>query len=150
MSNEETNSGYTNEQIANFVNGYLKVGESLWDYIPIGAHVRYFRKNRPGDNYGKNELFRKGGFLIGHGVNPRTDEEYFNISLAYVPAERISLVVRDPAKFYILKRVDIDTLYKKYSYENYIENIHIIASLRQKNDIIAALDARIKRLELRK
>ena len=51
---------YTPDQIKGLLQGYVLVSHSMWSDIPVGAHVRYFKKDG---------AFVRGGFVTSHWFN---------------------------------------------------------------------------------
>lgn len=145
--NEEATVGYTAEQIEKMKHGYLHVARDLWDYMPINSHVRYLRKNKPDENFKPTELFRKGGFIIDKGLDKKTEMPYFKLSHNYVPGDKIKIAVANTSEHFVVRYDAIDTLYKKFSYENFVENYYIVKSLEIKQKQIKDLEVRVKSLE---
>lgn len=133
---------YTNDQIKQFLIGYLQINRQLYDYVPIGAHVRYYRK------CGDARSFKLGGFVQNH-VMVKGKPAFV---LETVPGSCVSCM-REPAYklnnhvTYVLTYDDIDELWKKYDSGAFIE-IHLMyGSLLRKDKKIAELEARVEKLE---
>jgi len=130
-------AGYTEEQITNLLaDGYLVVHNSLWDYIPKGAHIRYYKKG-PGS---RCERFRPGGFVKCHF----TKENKSYMIIENQPNGNKS----NPSYISFTVSYDnIEEIWKKYDRMAFIE-IHLIrSSLKQKKTQIEELVDRLNKLE---
>lgn len=130
---------YTNEEINEMLSeGYIIVHRQLWDYIPSGSHIRYYKKSTTED---RRKMFRPGGFVQSRAETPdgkkifmlesklggkRGDPGYITFPIAYD---------------------DIDEIWKKYSRDAFIETHLIYGSLAQKKKQIEDLISRIEKLE---
>ncbi len=140
---------YTDEAITQLLAGYIQVSPTLYDYVPIGAHIRYFRKDRATNS--RNATFKLGGFVQNHYRDsmgkPMLMLETVPgscVSCGHEPAYRLNNHV-----LYPLAYDEIDELWKKYDAGAFIE-IHLIqGSLARKDKKIAELEDRIRALEMR-
>ena len=119
--------------------GYFSVHPALWDHIPISAHIRYIKKQLPGEQKTREQRFKPGGFVAGHmthngtkvlrienNLKGRGKPGYVNFPLAYDTIEEI---------------------WKKYDRTSFIE-IHLIyTSLMQKKKQIEDLENRLNKIE---
>ncbi len=128
---------YTDAIIQTMLDGYIIVHPSMWDYIPTGAHVRYFKKvNKP-----RTEKFKPGGFVKNHFTGE--DGKKF-IMLETKPGGK-----RGDYKYvqFPVAYEDVEELWKKYDRTAFIE-IHLIStSLAQKKKQIEDLTTRVAKLE---
>lgn len=119
-------------------NGYLSITRELWDFLPVGSHVRFFKKGTGS----KNERFRPGGFIKKQYVT----NEGKHILLMETIRDGTNL----PGYItYPMALDDIDEIWKRYPEECFIE-IHLIHnSLVNKTKIINDLVARVSAIESR-
>jgi hypothetical protein len=133
---------YTEENIQELLSeGYINVHPSLWDQIPVGAHVRYVKRDVDNSGLTHAERFKPGGYVRNHTA---TAEGKKLIILETRQRGRPG----DPGySSFPVAYEDIEELYKKYDKDVVIE-IHLIyTSLAQKKKQIEDLEARIKKLE---
>lgn len=131
---------YTIDEITEMLSsGYLTIHKALYEYIPVGSHVRYYKKCNPGCE--RRLMFRPGGFVKSHFVTAE--------------GKRMMMIEStlggkngDPGYIaFPMAYDDIDELFKKYPRDAFIE-IHLIySSLAQKKKQIEDLENRIIRLE---
>ena len=126
---------YTENEIQSLLDGYINVHPGMWDYVPTGAHVRYFRKGPAG----RVERFRYGAYVKMHYAN---DDGKKFLLLENNPGGRGERYVKFPVAY-----EDIDQLWKKYDRGAFIEIHMISASLAQKKKQIEELTARQAKLE---
>jgi hypothetical protein len=128
---------YTDVDIAQYLsNGYIKVDPTLWDYIPIGAELCFFKKSK----LPRNERFRVGGFLLSV-VNTSYGKKILRMENRQTDKDFIGYAV------YPIKYDDIEEIWKKYDKLAFIE-IHLIcSSLAQKKQQIEDLNDRVFNLE---
>jgi hypothetical protein len=118
---------YTDNEIKNKLGSdYLFIHPGLYDYIPKGDHIRYFRAG----NEPKNERFNIGAFVQKVCVD-ESGKKYFLMSK--------SLYVNNNTGVFKLYYDKIDQLYKKYHYNTYIETHLISVSLAEKKQQIKQL-----------
>ena len=129
---------YTNAEISEMLSsGYLTIHRSMWEYIPVGSHIRYYKKGL----VDRRLMFRPGGFIRSHFTTSEgrhmmmlesiiggknTDGGYIAFPMAYD---------------------DIDELFKKYPRDSFIETHLIYSSLAQKKKQIEDLEHRLHNLE---
>ena len=127
----------TDEAIYELLTGYIVVHPQMWDHIPSGSHIRYFKKGPEPIN----DRFKQGGFVRNHFITEegkkmmmietriggkRGEAGYVSFPLAYET---------------------IDILHKKYDRGAFIE-IHLtFNSLAQKKQQIEKLEERVANLE---
>ncbi len=99
--------------ISGMLEGYLQVPNSLWDYVPVRSHIRFFVT---GSGEAKDR-FRIGGFVKDRFENDG------------VKSFRLS---SGDGKEFVIKYDTIESLWKKISYEAFIETYMIVASLAEK------------------
>jgi len=147
-NNSIATAKYTDEAIKQLLAGYILVSPTLYDYIPLGAHIRYFRRDRKANS--RNDTFKLGGFVQRHYKN----NDKSMLMLETVPGSCVSCGHEPAYKLnnhvtYPLAYDEIDELWKKYDAGAFIE-IHLIyGSLQRKEKKIAELEARILALEKR-
>lgn len=133
---------YSEEEIKKLLScGYINVHKQLWEYIPNGAHIRYFRKG----NEPRNERFRPGGFvhcqftsdgkkMLKIGTSPPWRNQEGNAGNA------------NSIKFNIAYD-EISEIWKKYERNAFIE-LHLFHTVfLQKKAHIENLESRVKKLE---
>jgi len=136
---EKKTSGYTLDEIKTKLNTYKEVEPEMWNFIPRGSHITYFRKNESDENYNLIERFRMGGFVLGVGIN-KCDEEFFYMSKDFVALDKIYIVKNNPKLHYTVMKKSIEKLYKRYDYFSFIE----ICTLSKKIDL---LEERVNKFE---
>jgi hypothetical protein len=105
---------YTDNEIKEKLGSdYIFIHPSLYDHVPRGDYIRYFKVGTGP----KNERFNIGAFVQGVAAD-ESGRKYFILSKQLFGANK---------KVYRLYYNAIDTLYKKYHYASYIE-IHLISS----------------------
>jgi hypothetical protein len=119
-------------------NGYVNITSELWPFLPVGSHVRFFKKG-PGTI---NERFRPGGF----------------IKKQYMTAEGKRILLMETIRngtgapgylTYPMAMDDLEEIWKRYPEECYVE-IHLIHnSLVHKNKLLNDLSSRVSALEAR-
>jgi hypothetical protein len=117
----ETKKIYTIEQIANDLQLYNKLDRELWDYIPVGHHVRFFVKDKDESNTTtREERYRKGGFLWKH---IQKNDNSHAIILSNLPIYNGRPIKSDTNKFRetMINYSTIDELWKKYDATSFIE-----------------------------
>jgi hypothetical protein len=133
---------YSSEEIAKLTSeGYIIVHPGLWEYIPVGSHVRYIKKD-DGSDKPRGKRFKPGGFVKNHNTN-EAGEKMFTLE------SRLSTGPRSPPGYikYSILYDNIEVLWKKYDRMAFIE-IHLVYnSLAQKKQQIEDLSARVSRLE---
>jgi hypothetical protein len=106
--------------------GYLKVHADLWDYIPVKSHIRYLKRDDTAHPRPRGQRFKPGGFVKSHFADPsghkmlmletilgrQSDAAYLSFPLAYA---------------------EVETIWKKYSQETFIETLLIYNSLAYKS-----------------
>ena len=120
------------EKDAILASGYIRIHQSLWDWIPIGSYIRYSKL--PSDDPAS---FRPGGYIKARTT---TDSGQKILILETIRAQSIA---NPPG--YISYSVMIDEIggvWKKYSDDVFIEVHLIYNSLARKDEQIAALEAR--------
>lgn len=134
---------YTEAEISELLSeGYINVHEDLWDRIPTGSHVRYFRKD-DGSGLEKWKRFKLGGFVSAHVTNAGGEK--------MLKIESILGGNKKQAGYFtfLLKYKDIEEIWKKYDHSAFIE-IHLIqASLAKKKTEIEELKSYIRELSLK-
>lgn len=130
---------YSEADIQAKLEGYINVHRSLWDRIPTGAHVRYFKKH----GTSRIDKFRPGGFVKSHYTD-KNGKPF--IMLENKPGHGADN--KDYASFPVAYE-DIDELWKKYDNRSFIEMHLISISLAQKKKQIDDLTARVTKLEQR-
>lgn len=138
---------YSNEEIKQLLAGYILIPPALYSYIPIGAHIRYFRnETKP-----RGETFKLGGFVQNHymskrgGVKPGFMLETVPgscVSCGHEPAYRLNNHVTYP-----IDHDEIAEIWKKYDAGAFIE-IHLIhMSLAREKKRARELEHRVCQLE---
>ncbi len=133
---------YTNEEISGLLSeGYIVVHPALWEYIPVGSHIRYVRRD-DGRGLSRGKRFKPGGFVKCHSVNDN------NKKLITLESRLNTESKAGPGYFkYSILHDSIEELWKKYDRMAFIE-IHLIYnSLAQKKRQIEDLTTRVARLE---
>lgn len=127
---------YTDMDIQTMLDGYINVHPSLWDHLPNGAHMRYFKKGPQA----RTERFKPGGFIKNRFTN--AEGKKF-IMVETIPGGKGGAgYIQFPLAY-----EDINQLWKKYDHGAFIE-IHLIStSLAQKKKQIEELTARLTKLE---
>jgi hypothetical protein len=142
-SKSKAGKEYTEDNIAEMLaDGYINVNSALWDYIPAGAHIRYFKKSPSGaPALPRTKRFKPGGFVRNHYS---TDDGKKIIQIETRIGGKIG---HDGYVTFPVKYDDIDEIWKKYDKDAFIE-IHLIySSLAQKKKQIEDLTARVAHLE---
>ncbi len=128
-------------EIAKMLEGqYIMVHSSLWDHIPVGAHIRYFvAGNEP-----SNVRFRVGGFVRTKFVNDKGKKMMRLGQVKYArglpPGADIS---------WVIEYDNIAQIWKKYDINAFVE-IHMISvSLAEKKQQIANLQETVRQLQER-
>lgn len=131
---------YTDQIIADKLVGYIHVHPSLWDHVPIGAHVRYIKKD-DGSKKSRADRFKPGGFVQKHiqsnnkkmimletspGLNRFSNNNYMSFPVAYD---------------------SIEELWKKYDRNTVIEIQLIQSSLAKKVQQINDLNQQVSALK---
>jgi hypothetical protein len=132
---------YSSDEILDMLSdGYINLHQALWDYIPYGAHIRFFKRS-DSENLPRNKRFRPGGFIKSHFV---TSEGRKMIMLETKPGGTKG----EPGYIsFPMGYDDIGEIWKKYDKHAFIE-IHLIySSLAQKKKQIEDLTTRIEQLE---
>lgn len=124
---------FNDSQIAEMLAGYINIAPELWDYIPKGSHIRYFRA---GDEP-RTERFRPGGFVKEH----RDAETGRTIILENQPSGGPGYIM------FPLVRDSVAEIWKKYSRDAYIELHLVFNSLARKNKQYEDLERRVGVLE---
>ena len=141
-------SVHSDEQIKQLLVGYILVAPSLYDYIPVGAHIRYFRKE-PDVIAKSNSQFKLGGFVREHYMSKGRP----CLVLETVPGSCVSCKQEPAYKLggnvsYPIAYDEIAELWKKYDQAAFIE-IHLIsASLMREKKLVRQLEERIRKLEM--
>ena len=129
---------YSEEEILGILsNGYINIQKTLWDHIPAGAHVCYFKK--AGET--RSEKFKPGGFVRYHYT---TDD-----GVKIIQLENHKKHPGEKKGYYTwpIRYEDVEEIWKQYDVGAFIE-IHLIYnSLAQKKRQIEDLTARLERLE---
>lgn len=123
----------TIEEIEAKLEHYVPVPREYFDRIPNGSHIRYVRK---GDEPFETR-FRSGGFVMMKWVskNEGPNKGRQMIRLSMNPASKST---GDSDSFVIILD-EIEAIYKKYSYESFIEFVtfsRIIADLKEQIDAL--------------
>lgn len=123
---------YTEDTVRNILaEGYISVHHQLWDHLPAGSHVRYFKKGtgpRP-------SRFKPGGFVQSHFT---TIEGRKMMMLGTLSGDKRAGNITFPVAY-----DEIDEVWKKYEQDSFIE-IHLICcSLAQKKQQIEDLERTI-------
>jgi hypothetical protein len=118
--------------------GYIIVHSSLWDYLPAGAHVQFTESDG---------RFNRGGFIKCHYIDSAGERALIiNTTCRYKDRPANTAAPRACVPISV-RYSQIDTLWKKYDMNAFIE-IHLIYnSLAQKKQQITELQARVIALE---
>lgn len=130
---------YTELDIQSKLEGYINVHSLLWDRIPPGSHVRYFKK----EGSSRANKFRPGGFVKNHYAD-KNGKKFLMLETVRGGDENIKGYKRFPVAY-----EDIEEIWKKYDRDVFIEMHLISASLAQKKRQIDDLTARVTALEKR-
>jgi hypothetical protein len=131
---------YTEDEIKEKLGpDYIFVHPSLYDHIPKGDHIRFFRAG----DAPKNERFDIGAFVQGAAAD-ENGRKYFILSKQLFGANKAT---------YKLYYDVVESIYKKYHYGAYIE-VHLISSslaekkqqIKQLMDVQKVLIAKIDEL----
>lgn len=138
---------YTDDEIREYTSsGYIVVASGLWDYIPAGAHIRFVKKDT-GKNIGepraRGERFKPGGFVRCH-YETEDNEKMMMIESKPGGSRKDAGYISYPVAY-----SDIETLWKKYDRDNFIETHLIYNSLAQKKQQIDALTQQVEDLKAR-
>ena len=143
----ESKISFTQEEIANALQGYFCIHQDLYDFIPKGSYIRYFKRGTEpiGDR------FKLGGYIKSRTTYADGAKAFLFENKLYGAKNTQGYVV------YSISYNDIDELWKRYNYDSFIE-LHLIQnSLAKKNSEIeqlrteiASLMARVVALERRK
>lgn len=131
---------YTDEEIKEKLNGYFQVSPALWDHVPAGAHVRYFKKQEPGENLTRAERFVTGGFVHANPVQISVTGHKKDkaMQLGQKPPFGKDAGGKDAGgKKFPVRYDTIEELWKKYDFHAFVELVLIANSLtdmRQKID----------------
>jgi hypothetical protein len=130
---------YTNDEIAHIlVNGYIKITPELWEYLPEGSQVCFFKQGADA----RNLRFRPGGFIKRHYISQEGKKVFY--------METSLSKTSDGYLTYPMAYDDVAELYKRYSRECFVEMHLMSMSLAQKSKQIADLLSRVEKLEGRK
>jgi hypothetical protein len=132
-----TSVRYTTEEINEMLsNGYISITRELWPFLPVGSHVRFFKKGAGS----KHERFRPGGFIKKQYVT--TDNKHILLMETVRNGNGAPGYITYP-----MALDDLDEIWKRYPEECFVE-IHLITnSLQHKNKQINDLSARVTALE---
>ena len=142
---------YCDEDIKTLLsNGYIQIHPQLWDHIPIGAHVRYVKKD-VGDNLDRCDRFKPGGFVRNHYTSKKGESI---ITIENMPGGSKYQKSNSEYISFPLDYNNIEELWKKYDKDSFIE-IHLINNslsrknkqIEELNNSVAELTQRIKTLE---
>lgn len=136
----QTTTSFTDEEINEMLaNGYLSIVREMWEYIPAGSHVRFFKKG----NGSPNVRFRPGGYIKKH----------------YLTADGKRILLMETVRggtnstpgyiTYPMALDDLDQIWKRYPEEFYVEMHLIYNSLVRKDKQINDLLTRVTTLESR-
>jgi hypothetical protein len=130
---------YTEDEIRELLEGYLMVDETLFESLPPGAHIRYFRKNKHKEKKPFLERFRMGGFVNRH--YSENGKKFLILESKIAGVEGQNGYVK-----YNVCYDDIDELWKKYDQSAYIEILLINSSLVDKKKKIEKLESEMTSL----
>lgn len=133
---------YTEEEIASLLQSYIIVHRSLWDHIPIGSHIRYLKKQKPGENKPIGERFKPGGFVKTHFT--KNDKKFL---LVGSQLSKKSLAAGKKVPTFPIAYEDIEVLWKKYDRATFVEISLMHNSLAKKDMQIKELTRRVEQLE---
>lgn len=132
---------YTESEIKELLSGYFKVHETLFEHLPPGDHIRYFRKNLGKEKKPFLGRFKLGGFVKGHYMNS-DKKKYIQIETKLRGDDSTHGYAQ-----YSIAYDDIEEMWKKYNTGSFIE-IHLIeTSLSCKKKQIQELTERVADLE---
>jgi hypothetical protein len=137
---QQSATSFTDEEINEMLaNGYLSIVREMWEYIPAGSHVRFFKKG----NGSPNVRFRPGGYIKKH----------------YLTADGKRILLMETVRggtnstpgyiTYPMALDDLDQIWKRYPEEFYVEMHLIYNSLVRKDKQINDLLSRLTALESR-
>ena len=135
---QKSRVSYTDEEIAEMLSGgYINIIRDIWEFLPVGSHLRFFKKA----GATRNERFRPGGFIKKQYETPEGKKILLMETICNGRADM-------PDYFtYPMAYDDLSEIWKRYPEECFVE-IHLINnSLAKKSKQIADLDARISALE---
>ena len=129
---------YSNEEITSMLaNGYINIMREVWDFLPVGSHVRFFKK--AGTN--RNERFRPGGYIKKHYETSDGKKILFMETIRNGNSNMADYFT------YPMAYDDLAEIWKRYPEDCFVE-IHLIyGSLAKKNKQISDLEARMTALE---
>ena len=136
---------YTDAEINTYITkDYFKVPEGLWKNIPIGSHVRFFKKAAVCGSKSKGARFRPGGFVKSHVVNDEQDHILI-LETIYRGKPTTANYITFP-----MALKDLDEIWKKPTRESYIEYVVLNDEIRKVNNnlISARNDINIKNKEI--
>lgn len=131
---------YTKDEIKSMTSDYIKLTEEYFDHIPNGAHVRYVKKQKPGDSTHAEERFRTGGFVQSH--YERDGKKFFLLGNKVTTKQGKPGDITFPVAY-----EDIQVLWKKYDYHAFVEIHKLLTSLKEKQKAIEELQVRVSKLE---
>lgn len=131
---------YTRDEIKSMTTDYIKLTEEYFDHIPNGAHIRYVKKQKPGENKTPEERFKPGGFIQSHFV--KDDKKFFLLGNKVTTKQGKAGDITFPVAY-----EDVQVLWKKYDYHAFVEIHKLLTSLKEKQKAIEELQARVTKLE---
>jgi len=137
---EKKGAGQTNKITEKLTADYIKLNPEMWPKIPVGAHIRYIKKNKSGENLSREQRFKSGGYVRnqynkdGKGglvIENKPNGNKYNAGYISYP----------------LAFESVEELWKKYDRNSYIELCLINSILTVKQKQIDDHEERISRLE---
>lgn len=127
-----TTRDYTDEEIADLLQGYISVPKRYYERIKERMHVRW---------YGTDGKFRRGAFV--KNIHTRDGERYIQLETEYDPKKKSGKTY----KTFGVAFKDIDKLYKKIDSRAYLEVDLISIQLRSMVKRIDQLEQKVEQLE---
>lgn len=133
-------SKYTDAEISSLLaDGYTKIQKDQWDYIPSGAHLRFFKID---DGTPKNTRFRPGGYVKTHIV-AADGRKMFMMETKRGGHDGDGYIK------YPMAYEDLAEVWKRYPQDSFIEMTMLYKILAQKQKQIDELVKRVESLESR-